>query len=382
MPRLWLGRALCETVIHPALLRPACSKPDVFWELAPPQGTLQNTVYTDGSALHADVPSACRAGWGLAMMTDDGVIAGRACGPLPLTIQSSGAAEIYAAAMAILHAAPPLMVVTDYEQLVVGWKLGLGAYATAGSKNGEAWRIFWRIADDFGLDHIRIRKVPAHKPLSAVDEGLISYDDWVGNRAADEMARQGARLHPSNEQAVQKERDRTQTQFLMGQYIGWLNAQLRINDAYLVWQSEVLTDIRPDRQTLKHGAVQEGGVSDAASGYEGLQKGGLSRDLHAVDADPLCGASREVVEAGLKAEAPPGCVHPSYLAMATRHYVFCRLCGTYGKQLRRSKLHLQCPKTPRNRTALVAIRRLMQGIEPRGAGWQKLSEAAEPLVED
>ena len=78
-------------------------------------------------------------------------------GPLPLFTQSSGCAEIFVAATAITLAFPPIDIVTDYKQLVEGWQQGLGAYAHPGAKSGEAWEHFWRVAADFGLEHIRIR---------------------------------------------------------------------------------------------------------------------------------------------------------------------------------------------------------------------------------
>ena len=60
----------------------------------------------------------------------------------------------------------------------------------------------------------------------------------------------------------------------------------------------------------------------------------------------------------------PGHLHNSHTLFHTQHYVFCALCGSYGKQIRRTTLHLGCPRAPCNRWAGIAIQRLMDGIEP------------------
>ena len=262
--RLWLGRGICASAISPMMLQPACRLFQAVWAREPPDGVLQHTIYTDGSAIHADMPAACRAVWGSAMIGPADTVVACAHGPLPLFTQSSGCAEIFAAT-AIALSCPPIELVTDYEQLVEGWQQGLGAYTHPGAKSGEAWKHFWRIAADFGLDHIRVRKVPAHKPFLAVSQGLITFVDWLGNRKADEMAKLGVNGHQSNKALVREERARTAKQGLVGNYLAWLNVQLRQNDMRLVWQSDIVTDMAPMVQETLEGHAQRG----------------LSRDLRA-----------------------------------------------------------------------------------------------------
>ena len=149
------------------------------WILEPPEGHLHGTVYTDGSAIDADVKIASRACWGLSMIPDGSdVICAAACGPLPTFIQTSGCAELYAAAVALRMAAPPVTIVTEYEQLIHGWQLGPGSYTHPGSKSGEVWKLFWHTALDFGTEQITLRRVPVHKRFSAVFDGLFTYRDW------------------------------------------------------------------------------------------------------------------------------------------------------------------------------------------------------------
>ena len=68
--------------------------------------------------------------------------------------------------------------------------------------------------------------------------------------------------------------------------------------------------------------------------------------------------------------------------METLNYIFCSICGTYAKQLRRSQLHSTCPRKPRNRFAGLAIKKLMTGLEPVGRSWERTSEPAKQYVAD
>ena len=66
--------------------------------------------------------------------------------------------------------------------------------------------------EDFGAEHITIRKVPAHRPYAEVLSGLIPYADWYGNQQADAMARWGAEQHPDNSEAIEDEASNTNLQ--------------------------------------------------------------------------------------------------------------------------------------------------------------------------
>ena len=113
--RLWLGRGIYPTAASPMKLSPACRRLSVLWHLQPPQGVLCGTLYTDGSALHTDVRAAIRAGWGISVMCDDAspMITGAAYGALPLFTQASVCAEIFAAAIALSLACPPVVIATS-----------------------------------------------------------------------------------------------------------------------------------------------------------------------------------------------------------------------------------------------------------------------------
>ena len=177
------------------------------------------------------------------MIGPQGTVVGSAHGPLPLFTQSSGCAEVFAATIAIRLAYPPIEIITDYEQLVDGWHQGLGAFTHSGAKGGEAWKWFWKAAEDFGIANVSIRKVPAHFPLLAVSQGRITFADWLGNRKADEMAKKGVDEHPSNLKAVQEEQMRICKQELIGKYLAWVNVRLQENDVFRAWHADITSDM-------------------------------------------------------------------------------------------------------------------------------------------
>ena len=80
-----------------------------------------------------------------------------------------------------------------------------------------------------------------------------------------------------------------------------------------------------------------------------------------------CAAQRaSPVEVDEVEEGPPGTIHPSHQLMQIEAYTFCAVCGVYGKQLRRSALHLRCLRRPKNRYAGMARDKLMSSIVPHG----------------
>lgn len=56
--------------------------------------------------------------------------------------------------MAIQLAGEAIEIVTHYELLVEGWQHGPNSYTGTGAHFGEAWKLFWAWAVDFGLPNI------------------------------------------------------------------------------------------------------------------------------------------------------------------------------------------------------------------------------------
>ena len=78
----------------------------------------------------------------------------------------------------------------------------------------------------------------------------------------------------------------------------------------------------------------------------------------------------------------PGNIHSTHYMLQVDQYVFCGVCGVYAKQIRRSQLHVPCPRAPKNRFARVARDKLLEGKEPEGRGWRCTQAVVKPLAAD
>ena len=61
------------------------------------------------------------------------------------------------------------------------------------SGHTSVWKAIWERLLQVPRDHVTLRHVPAHLGLSDVETGILSKEDWEGNRAADEQAKKGAK---------------------------------------------------------------------------------------------------------------------------------------------------------------------------------------------
>ena len=132
---------------------------------------------------------------------------------------------------------------------------------------------------------------------------------------------------------------------------------------------------RPRRQLVK-----EGHTTSAASvpllppqDPPARTQGGASATSS--DARPIRGGRVAAQEADLL----PGQIHGSRVVYETQRYIFCAICGTYGRYLKRTRLHAVCPRKSRTRWAQIAIDDLMQGDEPGGV---KTNTPAVPYLAD
>ena len=89
---------------------------------------------------------------------------------------------------------------------------------------------------------------------------------------------------------------------------------------------------------------------------------GLARPEGEEAIRPVRGVRAQVFEADLQ----PGHIHGSHVVYETQRYIFCAICGTYGRYLKRTQLHAVCPRQPRTRWARMTAEDLMRGQEPGG----------------
>ena len=95
--------------------------------------------------------------------------------------------------MAILrYALPPLSLGTDNAEVVRGWECGPLYCSNPAKEGADLWRMVWEKVGDVGKEGLTVYKVKAHLGEEAVEQGRISWVDWVGNGEADRLAVMGA----------------------------------------------------------------------------------------------------------------------------------------------------------------------------------------------
>ena len=63
---------------------------------------------------------------------------------------------------------------------------------TLRSEHKSVWKAMWERLVQTPSDRVKLRHVPAHLVWSDVEAALLSGEDWEGNMAADEQAKEGA----------------------------------------------------------------------------------------------------------------------------------------------------------------------------------------------
>ena len=197
---------------------------EVHWDTTCRQCHFEGHAFLDGSRFEGQDLLLARAGWGVACVRVVGKVEACAWGPYPGVIQCIDAAEVFAALMALTFGVPPLVLYSDSDFFVLGWKRGR-AWCTAGGRaHAEVWRDFWNLAEEFGGSAaIKVVKVRGHATAAMVERGEVSEVDRFGNDAADAAAKRGARCHPSV-QAVAKAQEASR--LVCSSALAWLGIGL------------------------------------------------------------------------------------------------------------------------------------------------------------
>ena len=121
-----------------------------------------------------------------------------------------------------------MTVVTDYQGLVDGLRAGRQETTGPCRKHADIWRLIWDTVEDFGRDCITLQKVESHVSLAKVRDGSagLSFQDWAGNKKADEAAKKGAGMHPINAPLVERTESQRQLTREIGTWIGQVGAFL------------------------------------------------------------------------------------------------------------------------------------------------------------
>ncbi len=323
----------------------------VQWVAMPKDGVFTGEVYADGSVLYPTLADLSRAGYAVVQLHGAGSRQAPAVpnfpgasavmyGPYGGLVQEIGAAEIYAAIMALRHALPPLVIYTDCQLLVDGFAFGKAWCLKYKRAYVEVWAEFWQVAEDFGTEGLRVETVQGHARLADVVAGIVHERDRQGNNLADRAAKLGAARHPANEEV---HRHRGELAGLILEAGRWI---ARVGQ--IVSSVEGFRDVEePPAQPPAAPARADPPAAATAAAQ------GLAGDPAQDDWWDVAG-----VEAG----------HASHRVWLVGDFAACLRCGAYASSglSRLYRLRYECKGAPPNPSAELRLRRLRQGRHPLG----------------
>ena len=153
-------------------------------------------IWMDGSAFHKDMPLVAAAGAVIAFARRSRAKANFALNAQGGMTNQRGELEACAAVILALDCKldvrlDNMWVKTGVEQMP-SW-IEKKKQRTFYSEHTSAWKAIWERLSQVPRDHVTLRHVPAHLGWSDVETGILSKEDWEGNKAADEQAKKGAK---------------------------------------------------------------------------------------------------------------------------------------------------------------------------------------------
>ena len=141
-------------------------------------------TFGDGSGIHTFINETRRCGWGVLSGAVDlqDLFCRRiqARGPLPGPLQVVPLAEMFAFMVFLRHALPvegEYHFVTDCSYVADRFGKGKRIMCSGWTAHCQHWREIFRLADEIGVDLIRVRLVKAHRQVASAvgkfDEFLI-----------------------------------------------------------------------------------------------------------------------------------------------------------------------------------------------------------------
>lgn len=315
-------------------VQPAARAMQWVWGVFPEGGLLSGEVYLDGSAYEGNDSALARAGWGAVQLGRQYSIVAEIYGTVEHELQEPGVGELLAVANALRVCLGPVVLLTDYQGLVDGFRLGPEATTGSGCKYADAWAKLWHAVEDYGASLVQVRKVPAHLSLAAFERKWpdLPLRFWYGNRAVDQAAKKGAALHRTSEEERRAVAASSEFVDVIGKYIGRscaFDRKRRYCD--VVGMDKVAEVPEPARRKARK---------------------------------PVARVVRQAVS--LRAEPELGfVVHESHKMESLGPFVFCTLCGASASGVRKvPALSIEC-RTVVTRGRALRLSRLSEGKHPR-----------------
>eukprot|EP00959_Pyramimonas_sp_CCMP1952_P039694 830210-Pyramimonas_sp.AAC.1 len=131
------------------------------------------------------------------MIQDDGKIVGGLLGIVPGVVQEIGFAELYALVRALREAEAVegnLIVIADCRNVLDDCQKGPAWCLSPQCKYAELWHEAWFRIHDLG-ERFELHWARAHASWAAAEREGAPAHWYIGNKEADERAKEGAQLH-------------------------------------------------------------------------------------------------------------------------------------------------------------------------------------------
>ena len=161
----------------------------------------EGVVYIDGSATDPTEPELTRFGYGIAVVSSEGVLIGLARGIPPPWVRDSAGAEAWAFYITLAHAPTPLAIVTDCLGLLHRMKDGVARAIREAQPHARIWSMISNVLDApeyWNLCMSNLTWMPAHTAKKSAgqkeksDGSFVSAIDWRANRLVDAAAKASA----------------------------------------------------------------------------------------------------------------------------------------------------------------------------------------------
>ena len=155
----------------------------IKWINLPASGTLEGSLFSDGSSVNPKTPQLRRAGWALLQADRLGNTVVAVFGPVPLAVcpnQTAPEAEDFSASMFVVLGAPPFECRIDCKGTLQRAAKSAKATLRARDPRAHLWR---RYLAGCGGEEVSLLKTKAHATSEQIREGVTTEWEWKANNA-------------------------------------------------------------------------------------------------------------------------------------------------------------------------------------------------------
>ena len=156
-------------------------------------------VFGDGSCLHPSVRAFARSGFSVVQINNQGEILRAIYGSVPASLPQTSLSGEYAALSAAFDVCSGATFVTDCAEIVRAHSIGVDRALKEDTPHACTWRVLVARHEDLCNRVVRVVKTKAHRKKEDLADDPEELLNFLGNEAADRLAKEGAALHAPEE---------------------------------------------------------------------------------------------------------------------------------------------------------------------------------------